>query len=327
MADAGVPDVSIIIPTLDEEAHVEATIERALAQRFAGSLEVLVVDGGSRDRTVALVQEAAERDPRMRLLHNPHRLIPHALNIGLRAARGEVIVRMDAHTVYPPEYVSVGLARLRRGDVAWVAGPQLAEGVDPGSRRVALALGTRLGMGGAEFRRASREIETDAGFTGMLLRQTLLDLGGWDERWPINEDGELAARVRAEGGRIVCVPEMAARYLPRSTLGGLARQYLRYGQYRARTSLRHPASMRRSHLLPPAVACAVVLAPRGPLARPARTALSAWAVALVGTSAHAARTPRDLVGLPAVLATMHLAWGTGFLVGCARFARAGRSAG
>jgi len=135
--------------------------------------------------------------------------------------------------------------------VAWVSGPQLPVAAGGRTRDVVAALGTRLGVGGAEFRRAAGEKVVDSGFTGVLRADLLPHLGGWDEEWHINEDGEIAARVRAAGGRIVCVPEMAADYVPRGTLRGLAVQYHRYGMYRCKTARRHPSALRRTHLVPP----------------------------------------------------------------------------
>jgi cellulose synthase/poly-beta-1,6-N-acetylglucosamine synthase-like glycosyltransferase len=283
-----------------------------------------VVDGGSRDRTRSIAARMAAGDPRVRLLDNPDRLIPHGLNVGLRAAKGTFVARMDAHTWYPPRYLADGIARLRRGDVAWVSGPQLAEGDGLWSRRVALALTTKLGMGGATYRAPGGERDVDSGFTGVWRRSTLEEHRGWDERWHVNEDGELAARVRAAGGRIVCVPEMAARYVPRDSLRRLGRQYWRYGQYRARTCLAHPQTMRRSHALPPlfvALAASAVLP--GAAGRPGRWAVGAWSAAAVAASVSVAGRdgvrPADVAALPAVFATMHVCWGAGFLRGSARF--------
>jgi glycosyltransferase involved in cell wall biosynthesis len=310
---------------LNEAKGLRETVRAMRAQRLDGEFELLFVDGGSDDGTRAILAELAAEDPRVRVLDNPRRLIAPALNIGLRAARGEFVARMDAHTHYPEDYLQQGVDRLRRGDVAWVAGPQLPnpDGA-PWSRRVALALNSPLGVGGASFRGVTEgELETDAGFTGLWRRETLERLGGWDEDWVVNEDGELAARVRAEGGRIVTVAAMGALYVPRDSLRGLARQYWRYGQYRCKTAARHPESMRRSHLLPPAIVATVaasVAAPR-PLRGLARGGLGAYGVALVAEAARLAVRERrpDAVFVPAALATMHLAWGAGYLVGAARF--------
>src|SRR4051812_48672370 len=231
------------------------------AQSFDGEGEFLFIDGGSTDRPREILEELAAEDPRVRVLDNPRRITPVALNAGLAAARGEFVARMDAHTHYPPDYLARGVERLRLGGAAHVSGPQLARGVNAWSRRVALALGSRLGTGEAAFRRQSGgETEVDSGFTGIWRRSTLEEQGGWDEEWHNDQDSELAARIRAAGGRVVCLPEMAADYIPRESLKALARQYWRYGFYRAKTSGRHPESMRRSHMLAPGLVLTMALA-------------------------------------------------------------------
>jgi succinoglycan biosynthesis protein ExoA len=318
------PEVSVLVPVLNEAAVIERTAAAMRAQRLDGTAELLFVDGGSDDGTRDLLDRLAAEDGSIRILDNPSGSIPVGLNIGLREARGEFVARMDAHTTYPPGYLAAGIDRLRRGDVDWVSGPALAEGTNPWSESVALALSVPLGVGGARFRfPQDREIEVDTGFTGVWRRSTLDALRGWAEDWQVNEDSELAARVRQRGGRIVCVPEMAARYSPRTSILGLARQYWTYGQFRAKTSRQHPESMRRSNLLPPgltAVAVASVIAPR-PLARIARGLLAAYALCLTGESARQALRghPSEAALLPGVLATMHFSWGAGFLLGCVKF--------
>jgi hypothetical protein len=173
-----------------------------------------------------------------------------------------------------------------------------------------------LGTGGATFRRASSgEFEVDTGFTGVWHRETLERHGGWDEQWLNDQDFELAARIRKAGGRIVCVPAMAAGYIPRDSLRTLAEQYHRYGFYRVKTSLRHPESLRRSHVLAPGLVLTAVAAAAGPLKAPARAGLGMYAAAVLAVSAR--ETPRaDAAALPLIFATMHLAWGAGFLRGC-----------
>lgn len=324
-AGAGGVDVSVLTPVLDEERHVEAAVETMRAQCFDGRLEFLFADGGSTDRTRELLEALAAEDPRIRVLDNPRRQTAAGLNVALRAARAPIVARMDAHTLYPRDYLALGVQRLRRGDgVVWASGPQLPHGVDRGSRVAALALRSRLGTGGASFRHESEaELDAPSGFTGVLDRAVVERLGGWDEGWPVNQDSELGARVIAAGGRIVVVPAMAACYIPRSSLRALARQYGRYGFYRAKTSRRHPQSMRASHLAPPAIVAtlaAAAVAPR-PLHRPARAAAAAYACALVTAAARAGRGEplAEVAGVPAVLAAMHISWGAGFLAGCVRW--------
>jgi succinoglycan biosynthesis protein ExoA len=317
-------DVSVLTPVLNEQEHIGAAAEAMLAQQFDGRLEFIFVDGRSEDATPSILRKLAARDGRVRILDNPQRRTPVALNIGLRAARGEFVARMDAHTQYPPDYIARGVERLRRGDAAHVSGPQLARGEGKWSRRVALALASRLGTGEADFRRATAgEIEVDSGFTGLWRRSTLAGQGGWDEEWLNDQDSELAARIRKAGGRIVCLPELAAGYVPRNSLWRLARQYWRYGFYRAKTSGRHPESMRRSHVLAPGLVLtlALALAGRGRCGQAARAGTALYALGLLATAAREARPGRraDAAALPLVFVTMHLSWGLGFIAGSLRF--------
>lgn len=325
-------DVSVLTPVLDEEEHIGEVAAKMLAQRFDGTIEFLFIDGASEDRTAEILRELQRSDPRVGILQNPLRSTPAGLNIGLAHARGAFIARMDAHTLYPEDYLARGVARLRRGDADHVSGPQLAHGDGTWSRRVALALETRLGRGGAQFRQASDgEIEVDSGFTGVWPRSVLEAHSGWDEDWHNDQDSELAARIRGSGGRILCLPEMSAKYIPRDSLTALARQYWRYGVYRAKTAGAHPESMRRSHLLAPSLALSLAAAilPLGRARRLGRAAVALWFAAVVGvataeawrgdTSMELDATPADVAALPAVFGAMHLAWGFGFLFGCVRF--------
>jgi glycosyltransferase involved in cell wall biosynthesis/GT2 family glycosyltransferase len=324
IVQSGTPLASIVVPLLEGARFLEGTLAAMRAQELDGELEILVVDGGSRDGSRAIVERAARADDRIRLLDNPARLTPYALNIGLGAARGVYVARMDAHTQFARDYVALGVERLQHGDVACASGPQLAVGEGPTSRAVAVALQSRLGVGGAGFRRAGcEEVEVDSSFCGVWRRDLLLGLGGWDEDWPVNQDAELAARIRARGGRIVCLPQMAAHYAPRAGLPGLARQYWRYGQYRAKTAGRHPDALRRSHVLAPGLV-AVGASGAVPLqiTRPARWALALYGAVVAAEGLRASRragTAGLAPGVPAALAVMHAAWGAGFLEGCWRF--------
>lgn len=318
------PVVSVLVPILNERRHLPEVLAAMRSQRLDGGIEFLLMDGGSTDGTRAMLDAAAREDPRIRVLDNPGRTTPCALNVGLRHARADYVARMDAHTFYPVDYLAVGLDRLRRGDVASVSGPALPWGTGRWSRRVALALGSPLGVGASAFRRAiPAETEVDASFAGVWRRDFLESLGGWDEGWPINQDGELAGRIRARGGRLVVLPQMAARYVPRDSLPSLGRQYFRYGLYKEKTCRRHPHSLRRSHLLAPALVVVVlsaVIAPPG-LRRVARRVTVGYWLVVGGDALRLARTapPKDAAAVPVVMATMHHAWGAGFLAGCLRF--------
>lgn len=316
--------VSVLTPVLDEEASIRDVVAQMQRQRIdEGGIEFIFVDGSSSDRTREILLEMAGADSRIRILDNPARRTPNGLNIGLRNATGDYIARMDAHTLYPPDYLVLGIKRLDRGDCESVSGPQTPRGTGIWSRRIGIALRSPLGVGGAKFRNATEEVEVDTGFTGMWRRETLEAHGGWDEGWPKNQDAELSARIRESGGRIICVPEMAALYSPRESLPDLWRQYFDYGRYRAKTARRHPTSMRRSHVLAPGVvvAAAAALIPHGIIARLARRSLGIYATALCLAAAGKMSEAgvRDASALPLVWATMHFAWGFGFIAGSARF--------
>ncbi|MBF6619480.1 MAG: glycosyltransferase [Patulibacter sp.] len=328
-------DVSVLIPVRDEEQHLHETVAAMRAQDFDGAIELLFADGRSDDRTVAILRELQADDPRIRILDNPGRTVTHGLNVGLRAARGSYVARMDAHTRYPAEYLRLGVERLRQGDIDWVTGPQVPVGTGSWSRLVARALSGPLGRGSSDkwqpaddAPREVREWELSTSvFTGVWRRETLDALGGWDPEWVVNEDSEMAARVLAGGGRIVCRTDMAARYAPRDSLTGLARQYWRYGTFRARTFARHPQSCGPlrlgASLLPVGLAAALVpnAAERVtgvPVGRAGRVVAGLYALAVAGQVARLRPRPADAPRLAAVLATMHLSWGAGFLLSALR---------
>jgi succinoglycan biosynthesis protein ExoA len=197
---------------------------------------------------------------------------------------------------------------------------------DAGSRRVARALATRLGTAtstrwstGLDQRREV-EVHTSV-FTGIWRRATLERYHGWDEGWPVNQDSELAARMHRQGARIVSLPELAADYVPRASLRALSRQYRRYGMYRAKTALQHPATLRARHVALPALVATIAAALAGPprVRRHGRRVVGAYALVLFAQGAALASEPADLVRMPAVFATMHASWGAGFLIGLVWF--------
>jgi glycosyltransferase involved in cell wall biosynthesis len=323
-------DCSVLVPVLNESSHIRTTVAAMLRQRFPGRLEFLFVDGGSDDGTRAILEELRGEDERIRVLENPRRVTPSALNIGLAHARGRWVCRMDAHTEYPEDYIALGVQRLARGDTRWVSGPSIATGHGPVSRAVALALRSPLGRGGsrkwaAEPRARDAEYELDSGvFAGVWARATLLEFGGWDERWTRNQDSEMAGRFLERGETLVCLPAMASRYTPRDSLTSLFQQYFQYGEFRERTARRHPGTMRRSHLLAPSlVACVFVsaVAPRR-FRMVARAGLGAYAglLAVAGLRAAVdAEQPVDAALVPVVLGVIHTAHGAGAYAGALRY--------
>ena len=326
-ATAQAVDCSVLVPVFNEERYIERSVAAMRRQRFPGQLEFLFADGGSTDRTPEILDALARQDSRIRVFENPSRSVSSGLNVALRHARGRWVIRMDAHTEYPDDYVALGVRRLEQGGTRWVSGPPLPKGAGAVSRAVALALASRLGRGGSRKwgeQRVGDEWELDAGvFDGVWERTTLFEYGGWDERWTRNEDSEMAGRFVARGERLICLSAMAAEYMPRDSLAGLWRQYLAYGEYRTKTAARHPHTMRASHLLAPAIVLDAGLAICGP--RRTRPAARAGLRLYVGVLAYAgvralprAEPASDALLVPGVLAIMHFAHGLGMLVGAVR---------
>lgn len=330
MSASGEPiQASVLIPVRNEGRWLRETGPRMLGQQCDGEIEFLFMDGNSTDDTREILAELAAADPRVRVFDNPKDNVPAGLNIGLREARGAYVARMDAHSWYPPDYVARGIARLGHGDgVVQVTGPAIPRAHGRWSRLVAIALTSPLGQGGsakwsAQVDDQDAEVELDTGvFAGVWDREVIDGYGGWDEGWPQNQDAELAARILADGGRIICVAGMGAEYAPRDTLKGLWRQYRNFGYYRVKTTRRHPFALRRQHLVSVGLAgtASLALVPAGRLPRAARAAMALYAAGLAAISVRTRPgSARDVVSLPVVFAVMHLSWGVGFLRGCLDF--------
>jgi succinoglycan biosynthesis protein ExoA len=322
------PFVSVIVPVRQEARHIGATLAALLGGDYpADRIEVLVIDGRSTDGTRAVVESLAARDGRFRLLDNPAGTAPAGLNIGLRAARGEIIVRMDAHTLPAPDYVTACVDALERTGAWAVGGPMVGRGETAFGRAVAVATATRLGAGDARFRLGGAG-PVDTVYLGAWPRAVLDRVGGFDEGLPRNQDYELAVRIRAAGGMVWLDPGIRSTTVTRGTPGALARQYFGYGTGRAGTWRRHPRSLRWRQTVPAllvaVLALAIPTAVLNPRARPALGALSAGyagAVALRSASGARRADARAALWPPVAYATIHLAWGIGFWLGLGRIRR------
>ncbi|MDX2260963.1 MAG: glycosyltransferase family 2 protein [Gemmatimonadales bacterium] len=322
MADhsAETPLVTVVIPMRNEEAGIEACLASVLANRLPqGSFELLVLDGASDDRSPTIVDAMAARDPRLRRLANPKRLQAPAFNLGLAAARGRYLVRMDAHSLYADDYIAESVRLLEETGAENVGGVQRATGTTGLARAIAAAVSSKFAAGDAAYRNATTPRWTDTVYLGAWRTETLRRLGGMREDWAVNEDYEMNVRLRAAGGRIYLSPTIRSTYFVRASIPKLARQYTRYGFWKVRTLLAHPTSLRWRQLVAPAfvlslLATPITVALLGPLgATHIGLYLGANLLASMATAAKAGW--RLLPALPIVFLTVHLAWGSGFLCG------------
>ena len=323
------PFVSIVLPMRNERRHIERCLDSILATDYpVDRLEVLVVDGESDDGSDELVRRYAREHP-VRLLSNPERIVPTAMNRGIAEARGDVIVRMDAHTTYAPDYVRRCVEALERTDAAAVGGVQAAVGSDLVTVAIAAATTSRFGVGNARFRYADREEFTDTVYLGAWRRATLEAAGGFDAAWVVNQDYELNCRLRRDGGKILLSPSIRCEYHVRDSLLALARQYFRYGMWRVKTLRAHPFSLRWRQLAPPAFVATLVSAALLSSVSLVPLTLIGGLYLLANLAASAvvarARGLRYLPVLPLTFACLHLCWGAGFLVGLVRFGLPGRA--
>jgi glycosyltransferase involved in cell wall biosynthesis len=324
----GSPTVSVVIPVRNEGRAIASCLDAVLGQDYpAARMEVLVVDGGSQDDTVAVVQGYAARDARVRLLVNPAGTIPAGLNVGIRGAQGDVVARVDSRTRLATDYIGTAVELLERKGATTVGGPvQYA----PGSfmaRVLALVMQSKFGVGGAAARYGEAvEQWTDTVYLAVTRRATFTDVGLYDEEILQDEDSDLSYRIRARGGRILVSPRLETSYANSGSFRRFVGKNVRFGYWKARVWQKYPAMAGWRHFVPPVfvltVAAGAALAPVSALAGTLLTTVAA----LYGTAATASAVAlarragwRYLPVLPAAFLSMHLAWGAGFIAGAVRF--------
>ena len=306
--------MSVVIPARNAEATIAATLDSVLSQEYPGPVEVIVADGSDTPATSDLVRR---RYPAVNLVFNPDRTTGFGINAAHRAATGEILLRCDAHTVLPPDYMRRAVETLRRTGAANVGGRQQPVGTTFFERAVAIAMTIPLGAGDARHRLGGAEGPIDTVFLGTFWRDAFDKAGGVDPTLVRNQDYEFNWRLRACGETVWFDPELIAIYQPRSTLRRLARQYFDYGRWKRVVLQRHPASLLHRHLACPllllGLVASVALALAGASWAAAMAPLTYLLVLAAGSLAAGIRhRSYAVLLLPLVLAVMHVSWGIGF---------------
>jgi succinoglycan biosynthesis protein ExoA len=291
---------------LDEEDYLEAALDSIADQSYPFIMEVLVVDGGSTDRTREIAR--AYRRLSVRVLDNPNRIQAAALNIALNQARGEVFLRVDGHCVLEPDYVECCVHALVESGAALVGGGMTPDASGIVQKGIAKAMASRFGAGPARFHTGGPSGWVDTVYLGAFRTDLARLVGGYAEDVGVNEDAELAIRLGRVGG-VWYDPEIRSHYVPRGDLVSVARQFYGYGHSRAMTVRLHPETLRLRQLLPPLL----VLGLASPWRKRVATAYLAGIAAR--TALELAREPLAAPGYAASLPAMHLSWGLGFLAG------------
>ncbi|XPP25581.1 MAG: glycosyltransferase family 2 protein [Leucobacter sp.] len=326
--------VSYVMPVLNEEGHLENAVRTVLSQEYSGEQELVLALGPSTDRSDEIARRLAAEDPRIRLVANPGRDIPIGLNLAIAASRHPVVIRVDAHSELTPDYTERGIETLRETGAANAGGVMRAAGRGPVQRVIAAAYNSPYGLGGGAYHGEGRAGPAESAYLGVFRREAIDAVGGYDPGIRRGEDWELNLRIRQAGGLVWFDPSLGVTYWPRAGYRDLARQFFATGAWRAVLTRRHPRETPWRFFAPGSLvlglaASLVVLVLQLLGALP-----WAWwslihliplgyalAVVFAATRLPDLRGLRSrLLGL-AALATMHLSWGAGFLVGIAGGAR------
>lgn len=323
--DAAAPriTVSIIVPCRNEEGTIAECVRSILLQEpFGGDVELIVADGASTDRTREILQQIACRDARLRVIDNPDQFVSSGLNKAVGIARGAIIMRMDAHTVYAPDYIRQCVRILRRTGADNVGGPALTIRDEYVQTAIAAAYQSPFAVGGARFHNPDYEGYVDTVPYGCWPRTVFSRIGLFDEELVRNQDDEFNLRLIRSGGKIWQSPRIRSWYRTRASLGDLYRQYRQYGYWKVRVIQKHttPASIR--HIVPSAFLVSLaglsfisIWVPAALWTLVGMLALYAAAVLAASLVTAAKHGWRLVPILPIVFPTYHASYALGFLRG------------
>jgi len=308
------PSISVILPILNEEAHLKGAIDSILSQDYQGKTEVILAVGPSHDRTLEIAQQISQQDSRVVIVENPTGRTAAGLNLALRKSQSPVIVRVDGHAQIPSNYLSLVVEILNKTGAVNVGGVMAAVGTTAFENAVAGAMRSPLGVGASRFHTGGEAGVVDTVYLGAFRREALLAIGGFDERFTRAQDWELNFRLRENGGVVYFDPRLHVTYRPRSTVKALAKQYFEYGRWRRVVSRKHSGTINYRYLAPPfALVGFTVSLLAGFIAPILFTPAAIYTLFVLLASIKIASNIREYFLLLAVIPTMHFAWGAGFI--------------
>jgi glycosyltransferase involved in cell wall biosynthesis len=309
------PSISVILPVLNEQSHLESSVRSILSQDYKGPIKVILAIGPSKDKTLEIAERLASADSRVVLVENPTGKTAVGLNLALGQTMNPVVVRVDAHAEIPENYLSLIVEVLNKTGAVNVGGVMAAVGKTTFEKSVAGAMRSAFGVGASRFHTGGEAGPVDTVYLGAFRREALIAIGGFDERFTRAQDWELNFRLRENGGVIYFDPRLHVTYRPRSTVRALAKQYFEYGRWRRVVSRRHKGTINYRYLAPP-VALLGFLASLvlGSLLSPILFIPAAiYTLFILGAAIKISSSLQEFFLLLLVLPTMHFAWGAGFI--------------
>ena len=312
---SNLPAVSVVLPVLNEELHLANAVNSILSQDYAGTLEIILALGPSKDKTDEIAQHLASSDPRITLVDNPSGKTAAGLNAAINKSKNPVIVRVDAHAELQRNYISLAIDVMKSSGAVNVGGIMGAEGNTFFEKTVAAAMRSSLGVGASRFHTGGEAGYVDTVYLGTFLRSAVIAIGGFDERFIRAQDWELNYRLRQAGGKIFFDPRLHVTYRPRSSVKALAKQYFEYGRWRRVVSRRHQGTINYRYLAPPfaliGTALSIVLALM--INQIFIIPAAIYGIFLILASLITGKGLIEKFLLPIVLFTMQMSWGLGFL--------------
>ena len=323
------PLITVVMPVRNEGGFIERSLGSVLAQDYPGDrLEVIVADGMSTDTTREVIGRLAGSRADVRLVDNPRQIVATGLNLALREARGDVIVRVDGHTIIAPDYVRNCVRALTSTDAENVGGRMTPVGQSGFGQAVAAATCSRFGVGGARFHYSTIREWVDTVYLGAWRRDLFSRVGNFDEEMVRNQDDEFNYRLRAHGGTILLDPAIKSEYYNRSTPWSLWKQYFQYGFWKVRVLQKHPRQMQPRQFIPGLFVLTLILLLLAiPIVSLSKFLIlgSALAYLIANLSASVLTAIKSgcslsvLPFVPVAFAIVHFAYGCGFLLGVFRF--------
>ena len=320
--------ISIILPVRNEANYIRAALDAVLTQTYPQEeIEILIADGMSTDGTREIIKDYQKDYPQIQLLDNPGKIVPTGMNIALRQARGEIIIRVDGHCVIGPDYISNCAKHLETDGVDGVGGPMESIGETQLAKAIALAMSTSFGVGNSAFRTTKGQTKlVDTISFPAYTREIIQKAGMYDEELVRNQDDEYNYRIRELGGRLLLAGDVHSKYYGRGSFRKLSRQYFQYGYYKVRVLQKHPRQMSIRQFIPPVFVSGLVVSiilslftSWGWVSLLSITGVYSFVNLVASVISASTNGWTHLLLLPLTYAIIHISYGMGFLTGLLKF--------